>query len=58
MTTHSVAKTAQDMPRQDRDASGHLKDIPDGYTDLVDTHRWGLWIFIFLVDIRLSIREL
>ena len=57
MTTHSAGERPQDMPGQHRDASGHLKDTPDGFTDLADTHRWGLRISIFLVDVSLSIRN-
>ena len=37
MTTRSAAERPQDTPGQHRDASGHLKDTPDGLTDLVDT---------------------
>ena len=57
ITTRSVAETLQDMPGQHRDASGRLKDTQDGFTDLADTHRWGLWIFILLSDVSLSITE-
>ena len=52
----SAAERPQDMPRQHRDASGRRKDTPDGFTDLADTHGWGLRIFISLVDVSLSIR--
>ena len=55
--TICAAEASQDMPGQHRDVSGHLKDTPDGYTDLADTHRWDLRIFIFLMDVRLTIRE-
>ena len=57
MTTRSEAETLQDMPGQHRDASGHLKDAPDEYTDLADRHRWGLRMFIFLADVSLSVRN-
>ena len=57
MTTRSAAETPQDTPGQHRDASGHLKDAPDGFTDLANTHGWGLRIFIFLADVSLSIRK-
>ena len=56
MTTHTAAEAPQGTPGQHRDASGHLKDTPDGYTDLAETHGWGLRIFIFLADVSLSIR--
>ena len=56
MTTHSAAERPQDMPGQHRDASRHLKDTLDGFTDLADTHGWGLRIFISLADISLLIR--
>ena len=45
------------MPGQHRDALGHIKDAPDGYTDLADTHGWGLLIFILLSDVSLSITK-
>ena len=57
MTTRSAAETPQDIQGQHRDASGRLKDAPDGYTDLADTHGWGLWIFISLADVSLSVRD-
>ena len=57
MTTHTAVETSQDTPGQHRDASGRLKDTPDRFTDLADTHGWGLWMFIFLADISLSITE-
>ena len=57
MTTRSAEETPQDTPGQHRDASGHLKDTLDGFTDLADTHRLGLQIFIFLADVSLSIRK-
>ena len=57
MTTRSAAETLQETPGQDRDASDCHKDTPDGYTDLADTHRWGLRIVIFLADVSLYIRE-
>ena len=57
MTTRSAAETLQDTPGQHRDASGHLKDTPDGYTDLVDTHGWGLRIVFFLANVSISIRD-
>ena len=53
VTIRSAMETTQDMPLQHRDASGHLKDAPDGYMDLADTHGWGLQIFIFLADVSL-----
>ena len=56
VTTRSVVEASQDMPGQHRDVSGRLKDTPDGYTDIADTHRLGLQIFIFLADVSLSIR--
>ena len=37
VTTRSVAETPQDTPGQHRDASGHIKDAPDRYTDLAET---------------------
>ena len=40
-----------------RDASRRLKDTPDGYKDLADTHGLGLWIVIFLADVSLEIME-
>ena len=52
VTTRSAAKRPQDTQGQHRDASGRLKDTPDGFTDLADTHGWGLRIFIFLVDVN------
>ena len=39
MATRSAAEAPQDTPGQYRDASGHRKDTPDGYTDLVETLR-------------------
>ena len=51
ITTRSVAETPKDMQRQHMDASGRLKDTPDGYTDLAETHGLGLRIFIFLMDV-------
>ena len=57
VTTRNAAETPQDIPGQHGDASGRLKDTPDGFTDLADTHRWGLWIFIFLADVSLLITE-
>ena len=53
MTARSAAETPQDMPGQHRDASGRLKDAPDGYMDLAETCRWGLQIFISLTDVSL-----
>ena len=47
----------QDTPGQHRDASGHRKDIPDGYTDLAETHRWDLRIVISPTDVSLSIMD-
>ena len=55
VTTRRAAERPQDMPGQHRDASGRLKDTPDGFTDLADTHGWGLQIFIFLADVSLSV---
>ena len=57
MTTRSAAETLQDTPGQHRDASGRLKDAPDGYTDLAETRGWGLWIFISLTDVSLPVRN-
>ena len=57
MTTSSVMETPQDTPGQHRDASGCLKDAPDGYTDLVETRRLGLLIFISFADVSLSVRD-
>ena len=57
MTTRSVVETPQDKSGQHRDASRHLKNTPDGLTDLADTHRWGLQILIFIADLSLSITE-
>ena len=37
VTTRSVAEIPQDTPGQHRDASGCLKDAPDGYMDLAET---------------------
>ena len=51
------AEAPQDIPGQYRDASGHSKDTPDGYTVLAETHGLGLRIFISLVDVSLSIRD-
>ena len=56
MTTCSTPEKPHDTPGQQRDASARLKDTPDGFTDLVDTHRQGLRIIIFLTDVSLSIR--
>ena len=53
VTTYSATETPQDMQGQHKDASGHFKDTPDGYTDLADTCGWGLRIIIFLVDVSL-----
>ena len=50
MTSRSAVETLHDMSGQDKDVPGRLKDTPDGYTDLVDTHGWGLQIIIFLAD--------
>ena len=41
VTTLSAAERPPDKPGQHRDASGHLKDTPHGFTDLADTHGWG-----------------
>ena len=41
-----------------RDASGCCKDTPDGYTDLAETHGWGLWIFISPAYVSLSIKDI
>ena len=38
----------QDTPGQHRDASGHRQDTLDGYTDLAETHGWGLQIIFSL----------
>ena len=57
VTTRSTAETPQDTPGQHRDASGRLKNAPDGYTDLADTHKWDLRIFISLADVSLSVRD-
>ena len=38
MTTHSAAERPQDSLGQQRDASECLKDTPDGFMDLADTH--------------------
>ena len=46
----------QEKPGQQRDASRHHKDTPDGFMDLADTHGWGLRIFISLADVSLLIR--
>ena len=54
-TTRSAAETPQDTQGQHRDASGRLKDNPDGYTGLAEIHRWGLRIIFFLTDVSLSI---
>ena len=54
---HDHPQCSESTPGQDRNASGRLKDIPDGYMDLVETHGWGLRIFIFLADVSLSLRE-
>ena len=56
VTTRSAAERPQDTPGQHRDASGRLKDTTDGFMDLADTHGWGLWIFISIADVTLSIR--
>ena len=56
MTSRSAVERPQDMPGQHRDASGRLKDTPDGFTDLADTHGWVLRIFISLTDVSLLIR--
>ena len=58
VTTRSVAEAPQDTTGQHRDVSGHLKDTRGGYTDLADTHGWGLRNFIFLVDVSLLIRDI
>ena len=55
MTTRRAVERPQDMPGQQRDASGCRKDTPDRFTDHVDTHGWGLQIFISLADVSLSI---
>ena len=57
MTTRSSAETPRDTPGQPRDESGCLRNTPDGYTDIADTHGWGLRIFIFLVDVSLPIKD-
>ena len=57
MINCSAAETPQDTPGQHRDATGCLKDTPDGFTDFVETHGWGLRIFILLSDVSLSITE-
>ena len=48
---------SENTPEQHKDAQGHLKDTPDGYKNLAETHRWGLQIVIFLTDVSLSIRD-
>ena len=58
MTTHSAADMPQDTPGQHMDALEHLKDTPDGYTDPVETHGWGLQIFNLLMDVTSSIGSL
>ena len=55
MNTSSATERPHDMSVQHRDASGRLNDTLDGFTDLVDTHGWGLRIFISLTDVSLSI---
>ena len=55
-TTRGMAETPQDTPGQHRDASGHRKDTPDGYTDLSKTHGWGLWIIFFPADVSGSLQ--
>ena len=57
VTTCSAAEIPQDMLGQHKDASGRLKDTPDGFTDLADTRGWGLRIFILLADVSASIRK-
>ena len=57
VTTLSMAETLQDIPGLHRDAPGRLKDTPDIFSDLVDTHRWGLRTIIVLADVSLSTRE-
>ena len=57
MATRCATEAPQDTPEQYRDASGRRKDTLDGYTDLVQTHGWGLRIFISLSDISLTIRD-
>ena len=57
MATRGAAEAPQDIPGQYRDASGCRKDTPDGYTDLAETHGWGLRIFISLTDVSLLIRD-
>ena len=37
VTTCSAVETPQNAPGQYIDASGHIKDAPDGYTDLAET---------------------
>ena len=56
--TTCSAVAAPQAPGQHIDASGRRKDMPDGYTDLADTHGWSLQIFIFLVHVSLSIRDI
>ena len=57
VTTRSEAETPQDTPGQHRDASGRIKDTPDGYTDLAEISGGGLRIFISLADVSLSVRH-
>ena len=57
VTTRNAAKTPQDTPGQHRDASGRIKDVPDGYTEISG---WGLflsrmsayWLGIFMITLR------
>ena len=47
-----ATETLQDMQVLHRYPPGCLKDTPDGFTDLADTHRWGLRIQMLLPDVR------
>ena len=56
--TSPLPNCSGNTPGLYRDAPGHLNDTSHRFTDLVDTHGWGLRTIIVLVDVNLWIREI